>query len=379
MMPLSLAAGNGHLEAVKMLLKAKANPSDGTIPACENGRVEVLKTLIEGGASGRGLLETAVAKGNLEIVQILLKLKIYQSKWDGSQLNAYPSKWDKYGYIQREVFRKAIAKGNLNIVKAFIAEGEDVSVDRDNDDRQRNDEALVQIAIKSNHAEIVAYLKEAKKAQVAAIADKKETEAKEEAKNLAAAEKDKETANEANARQVQAYLDHPNDLFGMANTRYRKFNGKVYDCVEPIEFLNRLYAFLPIAGQYTDQPESLKAIKVRIEAESKWLHENSWYKIQNDCSLLPVLVKQVTSDGIIVRLNSQVDVEILVLLKNHPKQKTAVDGDAIIDQLFVIKTSPYHYTDVLGAVRTIPSYDMGVVVPAPSGSVEKIPLPDASR
>ena len=87
----------------------------------------------------------------------------------------------------------------------------------------------------------------------------------------------------------------------------------------------------------------------------------------------------MTPDGLIVRLNSQQDIELLVLLKNHPKQKTVVDGDAIIDQLFVIKTSPYQYTDVLGAVRTIPAYDMGVIVPTPSGSVPKIPLPAASQ
>ena len=101
--------------------------------------------------------------------------------------------------------------------------------------------------------------------------------------------------------------------------------------------------------------------------------------MRNDCSLAPVLVKQVTQDGLIVRLNSEQDVELLVLLKNHPKQKTVVDGDAIIDLMFVVKNLPYQYTGVLGQIRTISSYDLGVVVPPPTGLVPKLPLPDANR
>jgi hypothetical protein len=44
-----------------------------------------------------------------------------------------------------------------------------------------------------------------------------------------------------------------------------------------------------------------------------------------------------------------------------------------------MKTSPYHYTDVLGANRTIAAYDFGAVVPPPPDAVEKIPLPDVSQ
>jgi ankyrin repeat protein len=362
--PISLAAGNGRLEAVKMLLQAKANRQGTMDAAVEKGNIEVLQTLIDAGASGgNGLLDEAVAKGQLETVQILLKLP------------KEPGDTDEYGYTRREAMRTAIEKGNLDMVKAFVAADEEVSDERDNDDRANMRDTLTQVAINANQADILAYLKEAKNAQVAELADKKAAIAKEEADK-----QEKETAakNQAVQKQVLDLLDHPTDLFGMANSRYRKFNGTVYDCAEPIEFLNRLYAFLPVEGQYNDNPDSLKEIKDRVEAESKWVHENPWYKIQNDCSLSPVLVKQVTPDGLIVQLNSQQDEEILVLLKNHPKQKTAVDGDAIIGQLFVLKTSPYQFTDVLGAVRTIPSYDMGVVVP-PAGSVPKLPLPDASQ
>jgi ankyrin repeat protein len=362
--PLGEAAANGHMDAVKMLLKANANPQQAMAAAVKNGQVEVLKTLIDAGASGgEGLLKEPVANGQLEIVQILLKLK------------KDPSETDEYGYTRREVFRNAIEKGNLDIVKAFVVADEEVSDERDNDDRANMRDTLTQVAINANQADILAYLKETKKAQATELAEKKAAIAKEEADK-----QEKETAakNQAVQKQVLDLLDHPTDLFGMANSRYRKFNGTVYDCAEPIEFLNRLYAFLPVEGQYNDNPDSLKEIKDRVEAESKWVHDNPWYKIQNDCSLSPVLVKQVTPDGLIVQLNSQQDEEILVLLKNHPKQKTAVDGDAIIGQLFVIKTSPYQYTDALGAIRTIPSYDMGAIVPTPSGSVPKVPLPEAA-
>jgi hypothetical protein len=353
------------MEAVKMLLQAKANPQKAMDGAVKNGKVDVLKTLVEAGATGgKGLLNTAVAKGQLEIVQVLLKLPKERSETD------------EYGYTRREAFRKAIEKGNLDMVKAFVAAGEEVSDSRDNDDKKMMKDTLFQTAMKANQADVLAYLKEAKKAQVTELAEKKEARAKEE---TAKREKENAAKNGTVQKQVSALLDHPTDLFGIANSRYRKFNGTVYDCAEPIEFLNRLYAFLPVESQYHDNPSSLEEIKGRVEAESKWVHQNPWYKIRNDCSLSPVLVKQVAPDGLIVRLNSQQDVELLVLLKNHPKQRTVVDGDAIIDQLFVIKTSPYQYTDVFGAIRTIPSYDMGVIVPTPSGSVPKLPLPDVSQ
>ena len=373
--PLSLAARNGHVEAVKMLLKAQAILDDGFVAAYTNGHMDVVKVLID---AGHGVsLKTAIQLGDLEIVKI--SLKQHPRHWDGSQTDDYPSKWD--GYVQRKVFRYAIAKGNLDIVKAFVSEGEDVSDDRDEYDRERNNETLVQIAIKSNHPEIVAYLKEAKKTQVDAIAEKEVAKGKNEAENLAVKEKEKAAENEALQKKIVASLDHPTDIFGMSKSRYRKFNGTVYDCAEPIEFLNRYFTFLPIEAQYNDNPNSLKEIKDRIEAESKWLQANPWFKIRNDCYIEPVLVNQVTPDGLIVRLNSQQNEVILVLLKNHPKQKTAVDGEAIIEPmrvLFAVKTSPYQYVGALGASQTILAYDMGVTVPTPPSSVPKIPLPDTN-
>jgi ankyrin repeat protein len=258
--PLGEAAANGHIDAVKMLLKAKAKPQKAMAAAVTNGKIEVLKTLIDAGASGgEGLLKEPVAKGQLEIVQILLKMK------------KDPSETDEYGYTRREVFREAIEKGNLDIVKAFVAADEEVSDSRDNDDKKMMKDTLFQTAINANQADILAYLKEAKKTQATELAEKKAAIAKEEA-----AKQEKETAanNQTVQKQVLALLDHPTDLFGMANSRYRKFNGTVYDCAEPIEFLNRLYAFLPVESQYNDNPDSLKEIKDRVEAESKWLHEN---------------------------------------------------------------------------------------------------------
>ena len=221
-------------------------------------------------------------------------------------------------------------------------------------------------------------------------AAKAKLEAAEKAKADEQAEKDTAALNEENAshknerkealqKQVLALLDQHTDSFGMANSRYRKFNGTVYDCAEPIEFLNRLFVFIPAESQYNDKPSDYTDLKERIEAEDKSLRENPWFKIEADCVLAPVQVASVTPDGLIVRLNSQQDVELLALLKNHPKQKSAVDGDVLGGQFFVLKKSPYQYTDALGVNRTIPSYDMGIVVPTPSGSVPKLPLPDASH
>ena len=45
-LPLSLAASNGHLEVMKMLLKSGAKPKDGVKAAVQNGQVKALKTLI---------------------------------------------------------------------------------------------------------------------------------------------------------------------------------------------------------------------------------------------------------------------------------------------------------------------------------------------
>ena len=348
---ISFAAGNGRLEAIKMLLKAKADPQYGVDEAVEHGHADVLQALIDGGANFVGIdLSAPVKNGYAEVVQVVLK--------------EFAKNDPQKKYQESENFTSGLhaaeTRSNLDFVKIFVADGAKIG---------KND---LQRAIAANNSDMLAYLKETKDAQDAAAADQAAAAEKEKA--------DKEAAANADyIKKIKDALDHPTDLFGMANSRYRKFNGTVYDCAEPIEFLNRLYAFSPIEAQYNDNPDSLKEIKDRVEAESKWVHDNPWYKFQYDCSLTPVLVKQVTPDGLIVRLNSQQDVELLVLLKNHPKQKTAVDGDAIIDLLFVIKTSPYQYTDVLGATRTIPSYDMGVIVPAPSGSVPKIPLPDVGQ
>jgi len=351
--PISLAAGNGKLDAVKMLLKAKATPQDGVDEAVENGHADVLQTLINGGANlyaaGEGVgidFSLLVKNGYAEVVQVVLK---ELAKGD-------PQKKYQESDNFTSGLHAAERQGKLDIVKIFVADGAKV------------EKPDFQLAIAANNSDMLAYLKETKNAQDAAAADQAAAAEKEQA--------DKEAAQKADfIKKSTDALDHPADLFGMANSRYRKFNGTVYDCAEPIEFLNRFYAVLPIETLYNERPSSFTELKGRIEAEDKWLRENPWYKIAADCTLSPVQVKQVTPDGLIVRLNSQEDVELLVLLKNHPKQKTAVDGDVIIGQLFALKTSPYQYTDVLGVARTIPSYDMGVVVPTPSGSVPKLPVP----
>ncbi len=74
-----LAAANGRLEAIKMLLKAKAYPMDGVKEAVNNGHVDVLSALIEGGAniskmnSGFGIdLTVPITNGNTEMIKFVL-------------------------------------------------------------------------------------------------------------------------------------------------------------------------------------------------------------------------------------------------------------------------------------------------------------------
>ena len=359
--PLGLAAGNGHSEAVKMLLKAKANPEAALAAAVKNGDVAILNTLIEAGASGsEKLLKEPVAKGQLEMVKVLLKLK------------KTPGETDEYGFTRREAFRNAIEKGNLDIVKAFVTADEEVSDARDEDDKKMMRDTLVQTAINANQADVVAYLKQAKKSQANELAERKA--AKEKVASVQKKEEEAKLASASDAlnKKLQDALNNPEDAFGLAGTRYRKFNGKLYDCSEPIEFLNKLITFNAISDQYPNQEGFLKQT-------AKQLQTNQWLKVANNCSLWAVLVKQVTPDGLIVRLNSPADQEVLVFLKNHPNQAKFVDGDVMAVRLFALKTSPYHYTGVLGAEHTIPAYDFGVVVPAPSGSVDKIPLPADSQ
>jgi hypothetical protein len=270
----------------------------------------------------------------------------------------------------------AAENGCTNIIQQLLEKGASI-------DPYPND-SPIRLATSSGHLDAERMLEKAK----SDLEEAEKAKAAEQAEKDAAAQKEadakaKKERDEVAQKQVLDLINQPIvDLFGMADSRYRKFNGTVYDCAEPIEFLNRLFAFMPVESEYNDTASSFTEateLKRRVEAESKWLHENPWYKIWNDCILTPAQVKQVTPDGLIVRLNSQEDIELLALLKNHPKQKTAVDGDVIAGQLFVIKTSPYQYVDVLGATRTIHSYDMGVIVPAPSGSVPKIPVPDVGQ
>ena len=86
---LHAAAGNGHLEVVRLLLEAgafcdEATKDEGATPlilAAQNGRLEVLHMLLEAGAScdkaatddGATPLILAAANGHLEVVRLLLE------------------------------------------------------------------------------------------------------------------------------------------------------------------------------------------------------------------------------------------------------------------------------------------------------------------
>jgi len=183
--PICLASGNGHIEAVKMLLEAKAEPDDGIVAACENGHADVLKVLIDGRANGiqetyagKNMLLGAVDKGNLNVVQQLLNLKVYQENIGAG--------------ARSKAFRKALVKGDLEIVKAFVSKGEDLSDARDDFDRLHDERTLVQIAREANKPEIVTYLIEEKAALQ-----------KENAEKLAVTESQKVTASDAHVQTTE--------------------------------------------------------------------------------------------------------------------------------------------------------------------------------
>ena len=84
---LDVAAKNGHLEVVRLLLEAGANKerkgktgATALILAAETGRLEVVRLLLQAGAdkdaaneNGKTALILAAEKGHLEVVQLLLE------------------------------------------------------------------------------------------------------------------------------------------------------------------------------------------------------------------------------------------------------------------------------------------------------------------
>jgi hypothetical protein len=360
--------------------------------ACERGDIQILKLLIKAreqyagnaryvGSGARDidmkLLDIAVERGHLDIVRTLLTLK---------SLSRDPKQYENADdYVRRDAFIEAVKKGNLDMIKAFIEAYEDVSDERDEYNRAGNGKTLIQIAAATNQSAIVTCLKEAKKKQLIAVAEKESIKEKLRVEALAAQEQKLKKENDADMKMLLDKLDHPLDLYGLSSSRYRKFNGKVYDCAEPIDFLNRLTVYIYVSKHYNDHKSSMIDMAGRMEIESKWLKNNPWIDTFSDSSLSPILVEKVMPDGLIVRLNSQQDEKILVFLKNHPRQTTATDGDALVlptgtgdfdsEHLFVRKEAPYKYRNAHGDINTIPSYDFGVVVPMPSGSIDKLPAP----
>jgi len=150
--PLTQAAGNGHLEAVKMLLKAGAEPYFGLNAACEGNQAEVVKTLFAteqyappGGSTDvvlQKLLIKSSTNGNVEILKLVLKEMAKldpQKQYRISGRSSY-----------NEALGDAVSKGQLDVVRIFVADGADLSL------KDRSDRSLNQRAIEGNQPEMLA-------------------------------------------------------------------------------------------------------------------------------------------------------------------------------------------------------------------------------
>lgn len=93
LMPMALAAANGHLETLKLLIAHKGDVNDrydgvtGLAPllaAAANGQAEAVQLLLEAGArptattpgSGRNVLQLAVSSGAVKLVAVLLRWRV---------------------------------------------------------------------------------------------------------------------------------------------------------------------------------------------------------------------------------------------------------------------------------------------------------------
>lgn len=95
---LQAAAGGGHIENVKLLIRAKAQ----------------VNAPLKSDASGRTALQAAAENGHSDIVELLIQ--------DGSYVDALPSK--EYGF---SALQAAAMNGHLEIVKQLIEQMADVN------------------------------------------------------------------------------------------------------------------------------------------------------------------------------------------------------------------------------------------------------------
>ncbi len=96
---LGLAAGNGHLAIMRMLLHTHACPNQSFYYVCvplyraaAEGHLYIVETLLEHGAdvNQRGVLYEAIRRGDVDMVQMLLKYGAHTNNIN----NVYPSDED---------------------------------------------------------------------------------------------------------------------------------------------------------------------------------------------------------------------------------------------------------------------------------------------
>lgn len=141
------------------------------------------------------------------------------------------------------------------------------------------------------------------------------------------------------------------DRFGYKTTRYRLVTGEDQDLGEAILWWNEktyLADWEGLANHRSNYPDTIAKWEARKLAFKRQPDQWSEYCVSGR-------VIQVLTDSLLVAK----DDHAIVMLKNHPKQETLVDGDTVAE--VAVPVGRTNYVNTAGATSTVKVYDFGLV------------------